>query len=57
VADSKPMIGLIGRGGGDGANRGDISSGGGGYDGGGRSAGFGVGGMAQVEPAGTDVIE
>jgi hypothetical protein len=59
VADGKPMIGLIGR-----AlamvqtvGTSDIGSGGDGYDGGGHSVGFGGGGMAQAEPAGTDAIE
>jgi len=45
------------QGGGDGADCGDIGSGGGGYNGGGHSAGFGGGGMAQAEPAGADAIE
>jgi hypothetical protein len=35
----------------------DIGSGGGGYNGGGHSVGFGGGGMAQAEPAGADAIE
>jgi hypothetical protein len=35
----------------------DIGSGGGGYDGGGHSVGFGGGGMVQAEPAGADAIE
>jgi hypothetical protein len=42
---------------GDGADSGEIGSGGGGYDGGGHSAGFGGGGIAQAEPAGADAIE
>ena len=45
------------QGSGDGADHGDIGSGGGGYDSGGHSAGFGGGGMAQAEPAGADAIE
>jgi hypothetical protein len=45
------------QGSGDGADRGDIESCRGGYAGGGHSAGFGVGGMAQAEPAGADAIE
>ena len=59
MADGKPMIGLIGR-----AvamvqtvGTSDIGSGGGGYDGGGHSVGFGGGGMVQAEPAGADAIE
>ena len=45
------------QGGGDGAFRGDIGSGGGGYDRSGRSGGFGGGEMAQAEPTGEDAIE